>query len=165
MSEELGYKVCPDCLEEYTLVMQQCAHCDVALVSPHEIPSDDDGDAEDFPPASELVYLRVAPLPWIRALSDGLEGAGVPHRVEPGSVGNPPEGQRPETFGAVDLFGLYVLQEDEETARGLDSQIAAIVAPEQGEEAGAGEADACPACGADLSLEASSCPNCGLGLS
>ena len=164
MSEQLGYKVCPSCLEEYTLVMEQCVHCDVALVSPDEIPSEDEGEILDFPPASELVYLRVAPLPWIKALSDGLEEAGVAHRVEPGKLANPPEGQRPETFGDVDIFGLYVLPADEARARELDARIAAIVLPEEGDDAESGVADACPACDAELTPEASSCPNCGLGL-
>ncbi len=161
---ESGYKICPTCHEEYTLVMERCADCDVNLVSPDQIPSDDDGDLEDFPPASELVYLRVAPLPWIQALSNGLEQAGVPHRVEPGGVANPPEGQQPETFGDVDLFGLYVLPDDEPGARELDSRIAAQVLPEEAPDLVDGEDDTCPACSAKLSASSTSCPDCGLGL-
>ena len=164
MSTEFGFKVCPTCREEYTLVMERCADCDVALVSPSEIPSDDEGRPEDFPDISQLVYLRVAPLPWIRALSSGLEQAGVAHRVEPGKLADPPEGQRPETFGDVDLFALYVLPADEPSARKLDEQIALQVLPEEGEELAEGEEDECPACSAKRSAAATSCPDCGLGL-
>ncbi len=164
MSTEFGYKVCPSCREEYTLVMERCADCDTALVSPDQIPSDDDGAAETFPELSELVYLRVAPLPWIRALSSGLEQAGVAHRVEPGRLADPPEGQRPETFGNVDLFALYVLPADEESARELDDRIALQVLPAEGEDLVEGEDDECPACGSRLSAAATSCSDCGLGL-
>ena len=108
--------------------------CDIALVSPDQIPSDDEAAQEYFPPASELVYLRVAPLPWIKALSEALEQSEVPHRVDPGSATDPPEGQRPEVFGDVDLFGLYVLPADEERARELDSLIAVQVLPEEAED-------------------------------
>jgi hypothetical protein len=164
VSTDLGYKMCPRCEEEYTLVMERCVDCDVALVSPDQMPPVEDADPAEFPPASELFYLRVAPLPWIQALSNGLEEAGVGHRVEPGSLTDPPDGQRPETFGDVDLFALYVLPEDAPAASELDSQIAARVLPGEAEELQEGEEDACPACGAKLSAEATACPDCGLGL-
>jgi hypothetical protein len=164
VSTDFGYKMCPTCGEEYTLVMERCADCDVALVSPGEMPSEGDADPEEFPPASELLYLRVAPLPWIQALSNGLEEAGVPHRVEPSGLANPPEGQRPETFGDVDLFGLYVLPQDGPAARELDSQIVRRVLPDEAEDLQEGEEDQCPACGAELAAEATSCSDCGLSL-
>lgn len=164
VSSDFGYKVCPTCGEEYTLVMERCADCDVALVSPDQLPSEQDADPAEFPPASELFYLRVAPLPWIQALSNGLEEAGVPHRVEPGKLADPPDGQRPETFGDVDLFALFVLPEDAPAASELDSQIAARVLPHEAEDLQEGEEDACPACGTRLSAEATTCADCGLGL-
>ena len=164
MTSESGFKVCPSCREEYTLMMEQCVHCDVALVFPNEIPPDDVGSLDDFPPAGELIYLRVAPLAWIRALSEALEEAGVPHRVEPGRVADPPEGQQPGTFGNVDLFGLYVRTEDEARAREVDSSIAVRVLPEEPEDLAEGEDDACPACGATLAADVATCPDCGLGL-
>ena len=132
-------------------------------MSPEALPSEGPVDVADFPPASELVYLRIAPLPWIRALSEALEEASVPHRVEPGRLADPPEGQRPETFGDVDLFGLYVLPEDEARAREFDSQIAVRVLPEEAEDVSEEEDDACPACGAGLGHDATTCPDCGLG--
>jgi hypothetical protein len=163
VTSESGFRVCPSCHEEYTLVALQCVHCDVALVSPDSLPAEEE-ELADFPPASELVYLRIAPLPWIRGLSEALEKASVPHRVEPGRLADPPEGQRPEIFGDVDLFGLYVLPEDVASAREFDSRIAVQVLPEEAEDVGEEEDDACPACGAGLGHDATSCPDCGLGL-
>ena len=100
-------KMCPECHEEYTLAATRCADCDVYLVDGGEVAVEEE-ELENFPPASELECVRVAPLPWIRALSEALQQGGVVHRVEPGGADAAPEGQRPEVFGDVQLFGLYV---------------------------------------------------------
>jgi hypothetical protein len=157
------YKLCPACHEEYTLVASRCADCGVDLVHGDELALEED-ELEAFPPASELECVRVAPLPWIRALSEALQQGGVVHRVEPASADDAPEGQRPEVFGDVQLFGLYVRSEDAPTAREFDDSIAAQVLPEEAPALAEGEEEACPACGTALAADVTECPDCGLRL-
>ncbi len=163
MPTERLYKMCPECHEEYTLVATRCADCDVDLVHGDELAAEEE-ELEDFPPASELKCVRVAPLPWIRALSEALQQGGVVHRVEPGSADDAPEGQRPEVFGDVQLFGLYVRSEQASTARELDVSIAAQVLPEEAPTVEDGEEETCPACGTGLAADVVECPDCGLRL-
>jgi len=155
-----GFRVCPECREEYTLAVLRCAECDVALVAPGEVP--EEPPAEELPPAAELAVVRVAPLPWIRALSGALEELGVPHRVEPARPADAPEGQTADSFGDADLFGLYVRPASLETAREIDGRIEQQVMPKEGEALSEGDTDACPACGAELSASDQECPDCGL---
>ncbi len=163
MPTERRYKMCPECHEEYTLAATRCADCDVYLVHGDELALEEE-DLEAFPPASELECVRVAPLPWIRALSEALQQGGVVHRVEPGSAADAPEGQRPDVFGDVQLFGLYVRIEQASTARELDDSIAAQVLPEEAPTVEEGEEETCPACGARLATDVIECPDCGLRL-
>ena len=152
MSEEYDFQICPSCKGEFTLLVDRCTECDVDLVSP---------GTDEFPPASELVCVRVAPVQWIEALSNALEDRQVPHRVEPIAPDAIPEGVEP--VGAGELVGLFVDDEGEEIARSLDAQIAAQVQPEQHVEALAeGEVESCPACGEELAADAAECPECGL---
>ena len=137
----------------------QCAECGVDLVFESELPPEP--QAEAFPPASELTCIRVAPIPWIRALSGALEQRGVAHRVEPARAADAPEGQRVESFGDVDLFGLYVREQDATPVRELDAAIAVDVLPGEAAESLSGE-EACPACGASLEADHEACPDCGL---
>lgn len=157
------YKLCPECHEEYTLVATRCADCDVDLVHGDELALDEE-ELEAFPPASELECVRVAPIAWIRALSEALQEGGVVHRVEPASADDAPEGQRPEVFGDIQLFGLYVRSEHASTARELDDSIAAQVLPEEAPALVEGEEEACPACGTALAADVTECPDCGLRL-
>ena len=161
MPTERHYKLCPECHEEYTLVATRCADCDVDLVHGDELALEEE-ELEAFPPASELACVRVAPIAWIRALSAALQQGGVVHRVEPASADDAPEGQRPEVFGDVQLFGLYVRIEHASTARELDVSIAAQVLPEEAPALAQGEEEACPACGTALGSDATECPECGL---
>jgi len=156
------YKACPECRSEYRLEVLRCVDCDVELVHISELPPEGPDALADFPPASELECVRVAPLAWIRALSDALQEAGVPHRVQPARAEDAPEGQRPDIFGDVGLFGLYLRAEDLEPARELDGLISARLLPEEAPDLADGEDDACPACGTLLSPEAVECPDCGL---
>jgi hypothetical protein len=157
------YKLCPECHEEYTLVATRCADCDVELVHGDELALEEE-ELEAFPPASELECVRVAPIAWIRALSEALQEGGVVHRVEPASADDAPEGQRPEVFGDIQLFGLYVRSEHASTARELDDSIAAQVLPEEAPALAEGEEEACPACGTALAGDVTECPDCGLRL-
>jgi len=159
MTAGAEYKICPACHEEYTAMASRCAECDVDLVSESEMPAE--AEAEAFPPASELTCIRVAPIPWIRALSGALEESGVAHRVDPAQPTDAPEGQRVESFGDVDLFGLYVREVDAAPVRELDAAIARDVLPDESPDAVQGE-EACPACGAALHAESEACPDCGI---
>ena len=162
MSTEL-YKLCPECRTEYTRFVTRCTDCDVDLVHAETLP-DEEEEIEAFPPASQLECVRVAPIAWIRALSEALQGRGLAHRVEPATDGDAPDGQRPGVFGEAQLFGLYVRSECASPARELDGSIAAQLLPEEGRPLDEGEAEACPACGAALAADAIECPDCGLRL-
>ncbi len=160
MSNEHPYKVCPECRTEYTLVTSRCAECGVDLVAPDAVPAE--AEVAELPPASELECVRVAPLAWIRALSEGLQHAGVVHRIEPARAADAPEGQRPGVFGNVRLFGLYVEAAHLDPARELDGTIAAQLLPDEAPAVDAGEEERCPACGTALEAHALECPDCGL---
>ena len=95
-------------------------------------------------------------------MSEALQQGGVVHRVEPASADDAPEGQRPDVFGDVQLFGLYVRMEHVSTARELDDSIAAQVLPEEAPTVEEGEEETCPACGTALAADVTECPDCGL---
>ncbi len=154
------YKVCPQCRAEHTHVSVRCADCDVELVHPESL-APEPGTVE-LPPAAELDCVRVAPLPWIRALSEGLERGGIPHRIEPATAADAPEDQNCEIFDDAQLFGLYVEPPAGAAARELDGAIVSQVLPEEAPRLAAGEQDACPACGAALPDTAIECPECEL---
>ncbi len=154
-------KVCPSCREEFRLEAARCSDCGETLVFHDELP--EDVAPEELPPASELVCIRVAPLAWIRTLSESLQRGGVAHRVEGARASDAPEGQRAETFGNVRLFGLYVTEVHAARTRELDAGIAAQLLPEESPELPEGEEESCPACGTALLAEATECPDCGLG--
>ena len=155
------YRFCPVCRSEYTLVATRCLDCDVDLVDADALPAEGE-EIQAFPPASELECVRVAPIDWIRALSGALQQGGVAHRVEPATAEDAPEGQRPDVFGDVQLFGLYVESAQAPPARELDGIIAARLLPEEAPALAEGEEEACPACGTALTPDAIECPDCGL---
>jgi len=159
----LIYKLCPACRSEYTLVTTHCADCGAELVHGDALAAEEEA-VEAFPPASELECVRVAPLAWIRALSEGLQQRGVAHRVEPARAEDAPDGQRPDVFGDAQLFGLYVQDDQLPPAREVDASIAAQLLPEEAPALAEGEEETCPACGTALSADAIECPDCGLGL-
>ena len=142
MSMEL-YKLCPECRTEYTRFVTRCTDCDVDLVHAETLP-DEEEEIEAFPPASQLECVRVAPIAWIRALSEALQERGLAHRVEPATDGDAPDGQRPGVFGAAQLFGLYVRSECASPARELDGSIAAQLLPERGQPLDKGEEEVVP---------------------
>lgn len=161
MPTETRYQYCPECRGEYTLSATLCVDCEVALVS-HEALAEAEQALADFPPASELTCVRVAPLPWVRALSEALQQAGIAHRVEPGTAADAPSDQRPDVFGDVQLFGLYVEEAQLSPAGEIDGSMAAQLLPDDAPALEEGEEDACPACGATLSAAATDCADCGL---
>ena len=161
MSSEPGYKVCPECRGEYVQAATRCIDCAIELVSGDALgPVDEEVAA--FPPASELVCVRVAPLAWIRALSDALQKGGVAHRIEPAEAGDAPEDQRPDVFGDVQLFGLYVPSEDAGPTRELDGTMAARLVPEEAPDLEHNAEEECPACGSALAADDTECPECNL---
>jgi hypothetical protein len=157
------YLVCPECLAEHTLSVTHCADCGVELVTPDAIAAVE-AEAAAFPPASELDCVRVAPLAWIRALSEGLEQGGVAHRVEPAREQDAPEGQDAGIFDGAQLFGLYVRGSDAAGARALDESIAVQLLPGEAPPLAEGEEDHCPACGSPLAADNVECEECGLRL-
>ena len=163
MSTDALYKICPECQMEFTPVTERCTDCDVDLVHADALPSEEE-EIEDFPPASELECVRVAPIAWIRALSEALQDEGVAHRVEPATETDAPDGQRPEVFGGAQLFGLYLRSEDAAPARELDGSIAAQLLPDEAPPLEEGEEEECPACGGRLATNAIECSDCGLRL-
>lgn len=161
MSTVARYRYCPVCRSEYTLMATRCIDCEVDLVDESELAALEQ-DFEAFPPASELECVRVAPLPWIRALSEALQRDGIAHRVEPATPGDAPEDQRPDVFGNVQLFGLYLRSPDLSPAREIDGSIAGRLLPEEAPALADGEEEVCPACGTPLSPDGVECPDCGL---
>jgi hypothetical protein len=157
------YLVCPECFAEHTRAVTHCGDCGVELVTPNAIAAVE-AEVAEFPPASELDCVRVAPLAWVRALSNGLERDGVAHRVEPASEEDAPEGQDVEIFAGAQLFGLYVRGNDAAAARELDQSIAVQLLPDEALPLAEGEEESCPACGSPLALDAVECAECGLRL-
>ncbi len=154
MAEEYDFQICPSCKGEFTLAVSRCTECDVDLVAPDEA-------GGNFPPASELLCIRIGPVPWIQALSDGLEEREIVHRVEPVDPAEAPEAV--DLFGKVELFGLYVDESGEAVARHLDGALAAQALPEaQVEPLPEGDVESCPACETPLAADATECPDCGL---
>jgi len=157
------FKICPECRVEYRPDAEVCADCRVPLVHANAALAEE--TLADFPPASELECVRVAPVAWMEALAQGLQERGVTLRVERARAEDAPEGQRADIFGDIaQLFGLYVRSEDLELARELDASIAAQLVPEESEALEEGEVEDCPACGAALSADALECGDCGLSL-
>ena len=154
-------KICPECREEYKLRVVRCAHCDVDLVL-GDSEALQQAPAEVLPSVDQLVCVRVAPLAWIRALSDGLQQEAVLHRVEAVSEDAAPADQRVEIFDGQPLFGLYVKSDHEGVAKQLDASIASQLSPEEAPPLETGELEACPACGHSLDASALSCEDCGL---
>lgn len=152
------YKVCPSCLEEFTLVAVECADCQVALVSPHEI--DPEEEPEDFPELSELECVRVGPLPWTRALSDALTQSEIGHRVEGDTRSEAEGGIDPRRFGGEVVFGTWVKPDDFDGAKAIDGALFAHLEP--GNEEAAPEDEVCPACQEPLPGDAVECTGCGL---
>jgi hypothetical protein len=163
MPESADYLICPECREEHTRAATHCADCHVALVTPDEIAANDVEVAE-LPPASELDCVRVAPLAWVRALSQGLEQVGIAHRIEAVDGEDAPDGQDPSIFGGARLFGLYVRSEDVAPTRELDGSIASQLLPDEAAELVEGEEESCPACGTSLAADEVECGECGLRL-
>jgi hypothetical protein len=157
------YLVCPECFAEHTLSVTHCADCGVELVSPAAIAAVE-AEVAEFPPASELDCVRVAPLAWVRALSEGLERGGVAHRVEPAREEDAPDGQEASIFDGAQLFGLYVRNNDAAAARELDKSIAVQLLPDEAPPLAEGEEENCPACGSALAADVVECGECGLRL-
>jgi hypothetical protein len=157
------YLVCPECFAEHTRSVTHCADCNVELVTPDAIAAVETEMAE-FPAASELECVRVAPLAWVRALSEGLEQVGVAHRVEPAQEQDAPDGQDAGIFDGAQLFGLFVRDGDAAPARELDQSIAVQLLPDEAPPLAEGEEENCPACGSPLAADTVECGECGLRL-
>jgi len=155
---EAAYRICPECHEEYTLAATECADCGVELVTPGALPAEVEPEA--FPEVEELVCVRVGPLPWTRALSEGLTQVGLGHRVEPDQRSEAEGGVDSRRFGGEAVYGTWVMPADEATARELDAALFAHLEPDA---AGAADGDErCPACDEPLAPDAVECGGCGL---
>ena len=149
----LPHKICPECGEEYVHAAIACVHCDVALVLPSAAVAREE---ETLAPAGELSLVRTASLAWVRRFSDRLGEAGIPHRIEAVEVGG---GRGPATGSA---YGVYVRSADVEHALRIDAEQLRSEIPDLPEDAQAGHADGCPACGEPVAADASECVGCGL---
>ncbi|MFP6640723.1 MAG: hypothetical protein VCC04_10810, partial [Myxococcota bacterium] len=118
---------------------------------------------EDFPETDVLECVRVGPLPWTRAVSEGLSEAGIAHRVQPDTRSVEDGGMDPARFGGEALYGTWVRPEELDAALAIDSQIFAPLETEAAPEATGDEI--CPACGAAFGIQAMACPECGLSFS
>ena len=117
-------------------------------------------EPEDFPATSELECVRIGPLPWTRALSQGLGELGVPHRVERDTRSEEEGGVHPLRFDGETVYGTWVKPEDAQAAREVDRALFGHLDADRQEEALGDEA--CPACQEPLAQDAVECPSCGL---
>ena len=154
----IEYRICPECRDEYTLSAAECVECGVALVMPGALPVEVAPEA--FPEIDALVCVRVGPLPWTRAISEGLTQIGIAHRVEADRRSQAEGGVDPRRFGGEAVFGTWVLPDDEAAARELDAALFAHLEP-GGAEAAVGD-ERCPACEEPLAPDAIECGGCGL---
>ncbi len=150
-------KLCPECEEEYLHTASVCVHCDVPLVLSTDLERE---RPAELPPSAELHCIRVATPAWALGLSERLEQAGVPHRVE--AMTPQERAARRGPTGAV--CGVYVLGEDAARAAEIDAGYLQTQLPDL---AGGGAAeplaeDSCPACGEPLDAVAPECPGCGI---
>jgi ribosomal protein L40E len=155
---DLPMKICPRCGEEYVHSAQTCAECGVALG--FEAPAEP--ERLELGPAEGLVALRNAEVPWIEGLAQALAEAGVASRVElPTEI----DANRVQGRGTGALrCTLYVRSEDAAAAARVDAAFARTQVPDLPEEADAGwgESQGCPGCGAPLAADAEECGECGL---
>ncbi len=155
-------KVCPECGEEYVHAASVCIHCDVPLVLEAERPAP--RAVRELPPASELVCVRAASVGWAKSLSEQLEAAGIPHRIQ-AALGDADDDNRRKPAANLP-FGVFVLAEHAEAAAQIDLAHTEWQIPDIPKDFGGSEisADACPACGQPVSAAQSECPDCGLAL-
>ena len=150
-------KVCPECEEEYLHSASICVHCDVSLVLSTDF---ERVRPEALPPPAELRCIRVATPPWAHGLSERLQEAGIPHRVEALAAADA-AAQRGASGTAC---GVYVLPEDADRAQEIDTRYLETQLPDL-EGRGAAtpvDEDTCPACGDPLDPGAAECPGCGI---
>ncbi len=181
-------KICPQCGSEFQLRVETCLDCGTALV--HGLEGQGAGIAEMAGMAgtagitgvpqgtqeepteisSEHVFLRTAPVSWIRRLSEDLDEAGIGHLIRPPESGRDPI--------------VYVLPSDLAAAARVDRARYAIEVPEVG--AGEGlprtprtpvrrsptrapssddhDLKLCPSCGGEYQLWVEKCADCGVPL-
>lgn len=156
MSHE--YKLCPSCHEEFTLAATECVDCGTALIFADAV---EEELPEDFPPVSELVRVRVGPLPWTRALSAALSDEGIAHRVERDGRGEEDGGSDRRRFGGEEVYGTWVEPEQIDAARQLDRSLFGHLEP--GASPTSDGEEVCPACQEPISPDDLACPGCGLG--
>ena len=157
-------KVCPECGEEYLHTATTCAHCDVGLVLPEDLPAA--RRAEDLPPVSELHCVRASSLGWALSLSEKLREVGIAHRIQAATDDDEEGGERRP--GHLLPYGIYVQGEDVEAAAAIDAAHTETQIPDIPDDfdpaAPPAESDACPACGTPVEADAAECADCGLVL-
>jgi len=153
-----GYKLCPRCEEEYTLVAETCVECGVPLVLPGAMP--DSPEPTAFPEVEALTCVRAGPLPWTRTLSEALTAAGIEHRVERDLRSEEDGGADPDRFGGEIVYGTWVLPVDHPQAVEIDGLLFAHFEPEAADESVGDEV--CPACQEPLQGDGLACGSCGL---
>jgi len=155
-------KVCPECGGEYQSTVDVCIDCGVPLVLPEAIA---ERDARELRLRPGLVYVRTAPILWIRDLAADLAQANVPYAIDRHAARD--EG----------LLSLFVQRKGWKATVPLDAarrRIDPLEADDEPEE-DAPEADepeesepadykVCPECGGEFRLEIVRCPDCDVDL-
>jgi hypothetical protein len=151
-------KRCPECGEDFLHTATVCSDCGVPLRLAAELAGSPAGAGQEL--AGELVLLRAEGPAWIEALAERLRAADIPSRVEIID----PERFKARSGVSGTACGLFVRPADLARARAVDAAVQREQIPDLPEEAGEGESEGCPACGAAVAPEASECPDCGLFL-
>lgn len=154
------FKVCPSCREEFTLAAVDCGGCGVVLVYPGDLDGDESEEDQEIPQISDLACVRVGPLPWTRALSAALSEAEIAHRVAQDTRTEQEGGVGSKRFGGEDVYGTWVLPEEQGAALEIDAMLFAHLQPERADDID--EDEACPACHEAISPAVLECPSCGL---
>lgn len=161
------YKGCPSCGGEFQSWVEMCPDCEVPLQVGPAAPPPAAPAGPELPPARELHCLRTGD-PWhLRELSEALQEAGIPHRIDRQPE---PEGEgvaaarRSRGGGRAAALGLFVRHEDVAAAVQVEHEhhLTRAHGPEAEAHRPGDALEACPACGEALPEGASACGSCGL---
>jgi hypothetical protein len=162
-------RVCRDCGEEYRPEIARCADCGGELVDRHEAedpapigatpPSDDAPPAADAAPAPQAKEEEVHPLysgslPDLEPMCEALKAGGVPYRIAPRTHGFIMGVAAGDLERALSILEPFRGRGTELGVAEYGYEVEEITGPQ-----------ACPACGAPVTVLPGDCPDCGLAIS